>query len=102
MTDAPERPASGPDERTRGSEGFFAVALPPATAARDVLSDPVIAEALGYAFLHGEETEFTRSFRERVRRQAEIYEHWLDANSPPPPNPSDPSDPSDPSRRTTR
>jgi hypothetical protein len=55
----------------------YAVAYPPAMCARDVLNSRQFAEALGYAWLHDEDTPFVRTFREQVRRQAEIYEQWL-------------------------
>ena len=62
-----------------GSEGetVYAVSYPPATHARDILNDRAFAEAMGYGWLHDEDTEFVRAFREQVRRQAELYQEWL-------------------------
>ncbi len=56
----------------------YAVSYPPAMYARDILSSRTFAEALGYAWLHDEDTDFVRSFREQVKRQAELYQEWLE------------------------
>lgn len=45
--------------------------------AQDILNDRDFAAAMGYAWLHDDDTDFARSFREQVRRQAEIYQQWL-------------------------
>ena len=59
-------------------ESVYAVSYPPAMYARDILRDRGFAAAMGYAWLHDEDTEFVRRFREQVRRQAEIYQQWLE------------------------
>jgi len=59
------------------NETIYAVSYPAAMYARDVLNDRSFALALGYGWLHDQDTEFVRTFREQVRRQAEIYERWL-------------------------
>ena len=59
-------------------EKVYAVPFPPAMYAKDILADRAFAEAMGYAWLHDEDTEFVRTFREQVRRQAELYQEWLD------------------------
>jgi hypothetical protein len=56
----------------------YAVSYPPAMYARDILGSRTFAEALGYAWLHDEDTDFVRAFREQVRKQAEIYQKWLE------------------------
>jgi len=61
-----------------GGETVYAVSYPPAMYARDVLEDRNFAAAMGYEWLHDEDTEFVRAFREQVRRQAEMYQRWLD------------------------
>jgi hypothetical protein len=58
-------------------EPIYAVSYPPAMYARDILKSRAFAQAMGYGWLHDEDTEFVRTFREQVRRQAEIYERWL-------------------------
>ncbi len=58
-------------------ETIYAVSYPPAMYARDILRDRTFALAMGYGWLHDEDTDFVRTFREQVRRQAEIYEQWL-------------------------
>lgn len=58
-------------------ETVYAVSLPPAMYARDILHDRNFAAAMGYAWLHDEDTEFVRAFREQVQRQAELYHEWL-------------------------
>ena len=58
-------------------ETIYAVAYPPAMYARDILKSRSFAQAMGYAWLHDEDTEFVRNFREQVQRQAELYEQWL-------------------------
>jgi hypothetical protein len=58
-------------------ETIYAVSYPPAMVARDILNDPAFAEATGYGWLHEQDTDFVRKFREQVRRQAELYEQWL-------------------------
>ena len=63
-------------------EALYAVSYPPAMYAADILRNRAFAEALGYAWLHDEDTEFVRAFREQVRRQAEIYEQWLSKDDP--------------------
>jgi hypothetical protein len=45
--------------------------------AQDILNDRDFAAAMGYAWLHDDDTDFARSFREQVQRQAEIYQQWL-------------------------
>jgi hypothetical protein len=45
--------------------------------AEDILNDRDFAAAMGYAWLHDDDTDFARSFREQVQRQAEIYQQWL-------------------------
>lgn len=59
-------------------ETVYAVSFPPAMYAKDILSDRAFAAAMGYGWLHDEDTEFVRNFREQVRRQAELYQEWLD------------------------
>ena len=59
-------------------ETVYAVSYPPAMYAKDILNDLAFAEAMGYGWLHEEDTEFVRAFREQVRRQAELYQEWLD------------------------
>lgn len=66
-------PGESPD-----GEKVYAVSYPPAMCAADILSDRAFAEAMGYAWLHDEDTEFVRAFREQVRRQAELYQKWLE------------------------
>ncbi len=63
-------------------ETVYAVSYPPAMYAKDILNDRGFAEAMGYAWLHDEDTEFVRTFREQVRRQAELYQEWLDKEEP--------------------
>ena len=58
-------------------ESIYAVAYPPAMYAQDILNDRDFAAAMGYAWLHDDDTDFARSFREQVQRQAEIYQQWL-------------------------
>lgn len=58
-------------------ETIYAVSYPPAMYARDILQSRSFAQAMGYAWLHDEDTEFVRNFREQVRRQAELYDQWL-------------------------
>jgi hypothetical protein len=67
-------------EPAQGAEGekLYAVSYPPAMYAADVLRSREFATALGYGWLHDEDTEFVRTFREQVRRQAELYQQWLD------------------------
>jgi hypothetical protein len=67
----------GAPER-REEETVYAVSLPPAMYARDILNSRAFAAAMGYAWLHDEDSEFVRNFREQVRRQAEIYQQWLE------------------------
>jgi hypothetical protein len=59
-------------------ETVYAVSYPPAMYARDILRSRAFAEAMGYAWLHDEDTEFVRTFREQVGKQAEIYQKWLE------------------------
>jgi hypothetical protein len=59
-------------------EALYAVSYPPAMYARDILNSRSFAEALGYAWLHDDDTEFVRTFREQVKRQAELYQQWLE------------------------
>ena len=59
-------------------EPIYAVSYPPAMYAKDILADRAFADAMGYAWLHDEDTEFVRTFREQVRRQAEMYQEWLE------------------------
>lgn len=61
-----------------GGETVYAVSYPPAMYARDILNNRAIAAAMGYAWLHDDDTEFARRFREQVKRQAELYQQWLD------------------------
>ena len=61
-----------------GGEKVYAVSYPPAMCAADILRDRAFAEALGYGWLHDEDTEFVRTFRQQVQRQAELYQSWLD------------------------
>jgi hypothetical protein len=70
-----------PVDRGEG-ESLYAVSYPPAMYARDVLEDQHFAQAMGYGWLHEEQTEFVRTFKEQVRRQAEIYENWLSGDDP--------------------
>jgi hypothetical protein len=72
-----ESPAS-PAPPAAGGETVYAVSYPPAMYARDVLEDRAFAAAMGYEWLHDEDTEFVRAFREQVRHQAEMYQRWLD------------------------
>ena len=58
-------------------ESIYAVAYPPAMYAQDILNDRDFAAAMGYGWLHDDDTDFARSFREQVKRQAEIYQQWL-------------------------
>lgn len=60
-----------------GEQSIYAVAYPPAMYAQDILNDRDFAAAMGYAWLHDDDTDFARSFREQVKRQAEIYQQWL-------------------------
>ena len=69
-----------PAEAAEDGETIYAVSFPPAMYARDILKDRTFAAAMGYGWLHDEDTEFVRTFREQVRRQAEIYEEWLRGN----------------------
>jgi hypothetical protein len=68
-------------EETSGSdvqgECIYAVSYPPAMYAQDILNDRDFAAAMGYGWLHDDDTDFARSFREQVKRQAEIYQQWL-------------------------
>lgn len=66
------------DRSSEAGEKLYAVSYPPAMYAADILRSREFAEALGYAWLHDEDTEFVRTFREQVRRQAELYQQWLD------------------------
>ncbi len=80
-TQAPGEPGSETDE------GIFAVPYPPAMYAAQILKSRTFASAMGYGWLHEQDTEFVRAFREQVLRQAELYERWLeggedDATSP--------------------
>jgi hypothetical protein len=59
-------------------ETVYAVSLPPAMYARDILKSRAFADAMGYAWLHDDDTDFARTFREQVKRQAEIYQQWLE------------------------
>lgn len=61
----------------------YAVSYPPAMYAGDILADPAFAAAMGYGWLHEEETEFVRSFRLQVKRQADLYERWLNGQTEP-------------------
>jgi hypothetical protein len=67
-----------PQPTQQEGEPLYAVSYPPAMYARDILRDRTFAEALGYAWLHDEDTDFVRAFREQVQRQAEMYQRWLD------------------------
>ena len=67
-----------PGSGDAGCERMYAVAYPPAMCAADILRDRAFAEAMGYGWLHDENTEFARAFRQQVKRQAELYQHWLD------------------------
>jgi hypothetical protein len=58
-------------------ENLYAVPLPPAMYAQDILNDRDFAAAMGYAWLHDDDSDFARTFREQVQRQAEIYRQWL-------------------------
>lgn len=69
QTPAQKAPAEG--------ETVYAVAYPPAMFARDILNDRSFAEAMGYEWLHDQDTEFVRAFRAQVQRQAELYQQWL-------------------------
>lgn len=66
---------------TTGNEDspVYAVSYPPAMYARDILKSRTFAEALGYGWLHDENSEFARTFRLQVERQAELYEQWLES-----------------------
>lgn len=66
------------EQPTEPGETVYAVSYPPAMYAGDVLRSREFALALGYGWLHDEDTEFVRAFREQVRRQAELYQQWLD------------------------
>ena len=71
-----DRPPPADSEPGEGT--LYAVPYPPAMYARDILTSRSFAAAMGYAWLHDEDTEFARAFREQVRRQAEIFERWLE------------------------
>lgn len=60
-----------------GGEAIYAVSFPPAMYAQDILADRDFAAAMGYAWLHDDDTDFARSFREQMQRQAELYQQWL-------------------------
>jgi hypothetical protein len=72
---------SEPETEQREGEPVYAVSYPPAMYAKDILASRAFAEAMGYAWLHDDDTEFARAFREQVKRQAEIYQQWLDDGS---------------------
>ena len=76
----PQDGKEDPDPTTQPEQGetVYAVSYPPAMYAGDVLRSREFALALGYGWLHDEDTEFVRAFREQVRRQAELYQQWLD------------------------
>jgi hypothetical protein len=76
-----EDPAAQPQSPSGPPEGdpLYAVPYPPAMYARDILNNRAFAAAMGYDWLHDEDTEFVRAFRDQVRRQAELYESWLEA-----------------------
>lgn len=78
-TDPEEQPEVAPGET------LYAVSSPPAVLARDILDDRRLAEAMGYGWLHDQDTAFARAFREQVRRQAELYERWLAQDDTPAP-----------------
>ncbi|MFN3649249.1 MAG: hypothetical protein ACK47B_06670 [Armatimonadota bacterium] len=59
-------------------EAVYAVSYPPAMYAAEILKSRSFAAALGYGWLHDEDTPFVRRFREQVQRQAELYQQWLD------------------------
>jgi predicted restriction endonuclease len=73
-----EQVQNRPAEARSEGEKVYAVSYPPAMYAADILRSREFAEALGYAWLHDEDTEFVRTFREQVRRQAELYQQWLE------------------------
>lgn len=75
--DLPESMSEQDHSTKQEGEAVYAVSLPPAMYARDILKSRAFAEAMGYAWLHDEDTEFARSFREQVQRQAELYQEWL-------------------------
>jgi hypothetical protein len=70
------------EDGTRAAEthvaGLTPVSYPPAMYAAEILSSRTFAAALGYAWLHDEDTPFVRAFREQVGRQAELYRQWLE------------------------
>ena len=66
------------ERQVDGTEALYAVSYPPAMYARDILGSRDFAAAMGYAWLHDEDTDFVRAFREQVRKQAEIYRNWLE------------------------
>ena len=74
----PEQPAM-PAEPPADGDKVYAVPYPPAMCAAEILQNRQFAKAMGYEWLHDEDTEFVRAFREQVRRQAELYQQWLDA-----------------------
>lgn len=65
-----------------GGETIYAVSYPPAMYARDILQNRAFALAMGYGWIHDEDTEFVRAFRQQVERQAQIYEKWLADDEP--------------------
>ena len=75
---APEVGQGNPAAGEQEGEKLYAVSYPPAMYAADVLRSREFATALGYGWLHDEDTDFVRAFREQVRRQAELYQEWLD------------------------
>ena len=79
MTEGTRSPAPNTSGPGRTPDEPYPIALPPAMYAGEILSSRDFAEAMGYAWLHDEESDFVTNFREQVRREAEIYERWLKA-----------------------
>ena len=55
------------------------LSYPPAFSAADVLRDRAFAEAMGFGWLHEEDTEFVRLFRSQVQQLADAYARWLES-----------------------
>jgi len=62
----------------KAGQPIYALSYPPAMCAADILNCRAFADALGYAWLHDEDTEFVRAFRAQVKRQAELFQQWVE------------------------
>ncbi len=74
-----------PDDKNGPEDApVYAVSYPPAMYAGEILQNRTFAKAMGYEWLHDEDTDFVRTFREQVQRQSEMYQRWLDGGDPAP------------------